>query len=137
MWWTAPADVLAGAGLTAGDLPGALHAAIRLLPLLTTCDRWDVGGVSTALPPDTGLPTVVVHDAHPGGAGFGERGYAVMPQRLQATCDAIATCGCPTGCPSCVQSLECRSGNEPLDKAGALRLLRLVLRHAQQDEASQ
>ena len=32
------------------------------------------GGVSTALHPDTGLPTVVVYDGFPGGAGIAERG---------------------------------------------------------------
>ncbi|GAB3599154.1 DEAD/DEAH box helicase [Angustibacter peucedani] len=131
VWWTAPPAVLARAGVPASDLPGALHAAehaaIGLLPLLATCDRWDVGGVSTALHPDTGLPTVVVHDGHPGGAGFAERGYATLREWLQATHDAVSGCGCPVGCPSCVQSPKCGNGNEPLDKAGALRVLRLLL----------
>ena len=50
--------------------------SIGLLPLFATCDRWDIGGVSTALHPDTGLLTVFVYDGHEGGAGFAERGYA-------------------------------------------------------------
>jgi DEAD/DEAH box helicase domain-containing protein len=134
VWWQAGADVLELAGVAPADQPGALHAAehaaIGMLPLLATCDRWDVGGVSTALHPDTGMPTVVVHDGHPGGAGFAERGFAVMRQWLQATHDAVRSCGCTSGCPSCVQSPKCGNGNEPLDKAAALRVLALVLRAA-------
>jgi len=130
-WWTTNSGVLAAAGVAAADLPGALHAAehasIGLLPLVATCDRWDVGGVSTALHPDTGQPTVVVHDGHPGGAGFVERGYAVAEMWWQATLDAVSSCGCVTGCPSCVQSPKCGNGNEPLDKAGAVRVLQTLL----------
>ncbi|WP_346387495.1 DEAD/DEAH box helicase, partial [Nocardioides sp.] len=79
VWWTVPGDALAEADLAAADLPGAAHAAehcsIGLLPLFATCDRWDIGGVSTALHADTGRLTVFVYDGHPGGAGFAERGF--------------------------------------------------------------
>ena len=134
VWWTTSAGVLADAGVDPADLPGALHAAehasIGLLPLVATCDRWDVGGVSTALHPDTGRPTVVVHDGHPGGAGFAERGFTVARTWWQATLDAVTSCGCATGCPSCVQSPKCGNGNDPLDKPGAEQVLRLLLRHS-------
>ncbi|MEQ6903568.1 DEAD/DEAH box helicase [Nocardioides sp. YIM 152588] len=134
VWWTVPPEVLAETGLAAADLPGAAHAAehcsIGLLPLFATCDRWDIGGVSTALHPDTGQLTVFVHDGHPGGAGFAERGYRTAVAWLTATRDAIAACGCATGCPSCVQSPKCGNGNEPLDKAGALVLLNALLAEA-------
>jgi len=71
--------------------------------------------------------TVVVYDGYPGGAGFAERGYAAAVTWLTATRDAIATCPCDTGCPACVQSPKCGNGNEPLDKAGAIRLLDTLL----------
>ena len=131
VWYTVSADLLAAANLTKHEIPGALHAAehaaIGLLPLFATCDRWDIGGVSTALHPDTGEATVFVHDGHPGGAGFADRAHAALIPWLTATRDAIAACECPAGCPSCVQSPKCGNGNEPLDKQGAVRVLTTVL----------
>ncbi|WP_337191540.1 DEAD/DEAH box helicase [Nocardioides flavescens] len=131
VWWTVPADALEDAGLTARDLPGSAHAAehcsIGLLPLFATCDRWDIGGVSTAMHPDTGRLTVFVYDGHPGGAGFAERGFHAAREWLGATRETIAACECAEGCPSCVQSPKCGNGNEPLDKEGALRLLDVLL----------
>jgi len=131
VWWTVSGEQLSAAELRDVDVPGAAHAAehasIGLLPLVATCDRWDIGGVSTALHEDTGRTTVFVYDGHPGGAGFAERGYAAARTWLTATRDAIAACECPDGCPSCVQSPKCGNGNNPLDKLGAVRLLDVLL----------
>lgn len=131
VWWTVTDDQWAAANLTLADLGGAAHAAehasIGLMPLFATCDRWDIGGVSTALHPDTGQLTVFVYDGHAGGAGFAERGFHIARDWLRATCDLIAVCPCSDGCPSCIQSPKCGNGNEPLDKAGAVRLLQELL----------
>ena len=136
VWWTIPQEVCEAAGLEPTDLPGALHAAehasIGMLPLLATCDRWDIGGLSTAMHPQTGAPTVFVHDGHAGGAGFAERGYRAGRDWLEATLAVIEGCGCASGCPSCMQSPKCGNNNEPLDKAGAAVLLRLLLEAAPQ-----
>ena len=137
VWWTIPQETCEAAGLEPTDLPGALHAAehasIGMLPLLATCDRWDIGGLSTAAHPQTGAPTVFVHDGHAGGAGFAERGYRAGREWLEATLAVIEGCGCASGCPSCVQSPKCGNNNEPLDKAGAAALLRLLLEVAPQE----
>jgi len=131
VWYTIEESLLLAAGLDASRIPGSLHAAehaaIGLLPLFAVCDRWDIGGMSTALHPDTGAPTVFVHDGHPGGAGFAERGYQELGPWLAATRNAIAGCECPAGCPSCVQSPKCGNGNSPLDKDGAVIVLDIVL----------
>lgn len=123
-------EALHRSGIEAPRIPGSLHAAehaaIGLLPLVASCDRGDIGGLSTAVG-EAGLPTVFVYDGHPGGAGFAERGYRSARTWLSATAEAIAACECRHGCPSCVQSPKCGNGNDPLDKAGALTVLRLVL----------
>ncbi len=130
VWWTLDTEV-ATALMDPERLPGAAHAAehaaIGILPLLATCDRWDIGGLSTAHHVDTGRLTVFVHDGHAGGAGFAERGYEQMAAWLRMTRETIAECRCRDGCPSCVVSPKCGNGNHPLDKAGAVLLLDAVL----------
>ena len=132
MWPAVSSQIsaLAAVGVTEVNLPGALHAAehamIGMLPLVATCDRWDIGGLSTNIHPDTGLPTVFVYDGYPGGAGFADRGYAAFGEWVAATAEAVSSCGCEKGCPSCVQSPKCGNGNEPLDKAGAIAVLELI-----------
>lgn len=132
VWWTVTEDQLDAARVNPEQLGGALHAAehasIGMLPLFATCDRWDIGGVSIPLHPDTLLPTVFVYDGHPGGAGFAERAFHTAAAWLTATRDAIASCECEAGCPSCIQSPKCGNGNDPLHKRGAIRLLGELLR---------
>ncbi|GLW08940.1 hypothetical protein Misp01_40700 [Microtetraspora sp. NBRC 13810] len=131
VWWTLPDSAVTPLVEAGFHLGGAAHAAehasIGLLPLFATCDRWDIGGVSTELHPDTGLLTVFVYDGHEGGAGIAERGYARAAEWLKATREAIQSCECDHGCPSCIQSPKCGNGNDPLDKAGALHLLDTLL----------
>ena len=134
VWYALGESLLDEAGIEPKRVPGSLHAAehaaIGMLPLLALCDRWDLGGLSTALHPDTDKATVFVYDGVPGGAGLAERSYRRLPEHLAATRETIATCHCRKGCPSCVQSPKCGNGNDPLDKRGALLLLDLLLKLA-------
>jgi DEAD/DEAH box helicase domain-containing protein len=131
VWWTLPGRLIDRAGVStkelAGGIHGAEHCAIGLLPLVATCDRWDIGGVSTPLHPDTGLTTIFVYDGYPGGAGISERGYRAAERWLHATAGRLHDCPCRDGCPSCVVSPKCGNGNEPLDKRAAESLTRTML----------
>ncbi len=131
LWYTLNPEALASLELDPYTLAGALHAAehaaIGILPLYAMCDRWDIGGVSTALHRDTDVATIFIYDAYPGGAGIAARGYDLAAQHLTSTLNSVRDCPCGTGCPSCVQSPKCGSGNEPLNKAAAILILDQLL----------
>ncbi len=110
-----------------GSLHAAEHSLIALLPLWAMCDRWDIGGLSTNLHFQTGAPTIFVYDGHAGGVGITERGFEVFEGWAADTARMLEGCPCDHGCPSCVQSPKCGNLNEPLDKHGALKLLRRMV----------
>ena len=128
IWYTVAPEMLAAAGIAPPQIIGAVHAAehamIGMLPLFAICDRWDVGGVSMAVHPATGLPTIFIYDGYPGGAGIAPLAFADLEAHVRATTELVDGCPCDAGCPSCVQSPKCGNWNEYLDKDAALRLLR-------------
>jgi DEAD/DEAH box helicase domain-containing protein len=130
-WWDIPQGTQRLIHRQGLDFPGALHAAehaaIGMLPLFALCDRNDIGGVSTPLHPDTDRPQVFIYDGHLGGVGISEKGFELISGLWEATLKTISDCPCESGCPSCIQSPKCGNNNEPLDKQGAILLLKGLL----------
>ena len=133
VWWTVPNELCQKVEQTCGEVQDALHAmehaAIGLLPLFAQCDRADIGGVSTALHPETNAATVFVYDGVPGGVGIAQVGYEQAEAWWAQTRSLLLDCPCADGCPACVQSPKCGNGNQHLSKPGAAALSSLLLGH--------
>jgi DEAD/DEAH box helicase domain-containing protein len=130
LWYELDAQALAES-VPHEELLGALHACehaqIAVLPLIAMCDRWDIGGLSTNLHPQTGGPTIFIYDGHPGGVGITRSAFLRFEELCRDAHRLIAECPCREGCPSCVQSPKCGNLNEPLSKLGARLLLEGLL----------
>jgi DEAD/DEAH box helicase domain-containing protein len=113
-----------------GSIHALEHGAIAMFPLFALCDRHDVGGIAYPAHPQTGQAAVFIYDGHAGGVGLSERGFEIIEELLRKTLGLIRDCDCLEGCPSCIHSPKCGSGNKPLDKAGAVRLLEGLLGQA-------
>jgi len=121
-------DQLKAEGLQVmGSLHALEHGAIGIFPLYALCDRGDIGGICYPHHPQLGKGAIFIYDGYPGGVGLAGRGYEIIEDLLKKTLDLIAECPCENGCPSCIHSPQCGSGNKPLDKAGAIRLIQLLL----------
>ena len=129
LWYELGPDLLADfpPEVMLGALHAAEHSQIAVLPLLAMCDRWDIGGLSTNLHPQTGGPTIFIYDGHPGGIGITRRGFLVFDALVDDAHRLISECPCESGCPSCVQSPKCGNLNEPLSKRGAAELMGRML----------
>jgi DEAD/DEAH box helicase domain-containing protein len=110
-----------------GGIHAVEHAMIGLFPLFALCDRGDVGGISTTFHPQVGRPAVFLYDGYPEGIGLAERCYRVLEDLMAHTLRLLQECPCETGCPSCIHSPKCGSGNKPLDKAAAILTLQGLL----------
>jgi DEAD/DEAH box helicase domain-containing protein len=110
-----------------GGIHASEHAALSLFPLFALCDRHDVAGISYTRHPQIGHAAVFFYDGQPGGVGLAASMFDRIEVLLDATCDLISDCPCDDGCPACVHSPKCGSGNRPIDKAAAVMTLRLLL----------
>ncbi len=111
-----------------GGIHAVEHAAISLIPLFALCDRADVGGISFTRHKQLPGGGVFFYDGYPGGIGIAEKVYELIEELMQRTLDLIRNCSCVEGCPSCIQSPKCGSGNKPLDKRAAVAVLEMLLR---------
>jgi DEAD/DEAH box helicase domain-containing protein len=123
------------------DLMGALHAiehaAIGIFPLLVMADHNDVGGMSTDFHPQMGSAVIFIYDGIPGGAGLTQSAFANIERLFEYTRKVIHDCPCKSGCPSCIQSPQCGSGNRPMDKKGALIILDRLEAHAERNGSTE
>jgi DEAD/DEAH box helicase domain-containing protein len=113
-----------------GGIHAVEHAAIGIFPLLVMTDRNDLGGISTPFHPQVDGAAVFVYDGIPGGAGLCRQAFARAPELVAHTLQAIRSCPCETGCPACVHSPKCGSGNRPIDKAAAVFVLEAIEKDA-------
>jgi DEAD/DEAH box helicase domain-containing protein len=107
-----PQQIVAAAGPGAGGPSGAVAHVGR-------------GRVAGQAPVDYDEPRVFVYDNYPGGIGLSEPLFSMRQPLLEKTQDLIATCPCPSGCPSCVGPL---GEVGPLAKTVALDILARVAR---------
>ncbi len=110
-----------------GAIHAMEHAMIALFPLLVLCDRNDIGGISCPLHDQTEMASVFVYDGYAGGVGLAREAFRKIDSLLIQTEQTIGSCACDTGCPSCVHSPKCGSGNRPIDKKACLFLLAEIL----------
>lgn len=106
-----------------GGIHALEHAAIGMIPLLVMTDRNDLGGISIPFHPQVGSAAVFIYDGLPGGCGLAGQAYAAYETLLERTAGVIRDCACENGCPACVHSPKCGSGNRPIAKNAALRVL--------------
>jgi len=121
-----PAAIQAAGRHVMGGIHAVEHAALSLFPLFALCDRHDVAGISYVRHPQLGRAAVFFYDQHAGGVGLAPSVFERVETLLETTLELIRDCSCEEGCPSCVHSPKCGSGNRPIDKEAALRVLELL-----------
>jgi DEAD/DEAH box helicase domain-containing protein len=74
-----------------------------------------------------GNPVIFIYDGYEGGIGISEKLYEVFEKLNEKTIGMIEACSCDIGCPSCVYAARCGNNNNPIDKRGAVELLKMLI----------
>lgn len=110
-----------------GAIHALEHALIAHFPLLVLCDRNDIGGISCPSHEQVAASVIFIYDGYPGGVGLSASAFIKMTSLLQKTMKTLQQCQCENGCPACVHSPKCGSGNRPIDKQACMELLKQIL----------
>ena len=111
-----------------GGIHAMEHALIGLMPLLVLCDRNDIGGISHPWHDQIEGAAVFVYDGHAGGIGLARQAFSKIHHLVKSTLKAVRSCSCDAGCPSCVHSSKCGSGNRPIDKRACVYIMEALLK---------
>ena len=140
LWFKIPRPIYRAAESNNLDFMGGIHAiehaAIGIFPLLVMADRNDLGGLSILYHQQLSSAAVFIYDGVPGGAGLNREAFSRAESLLESTRGIISGCACETGCPSCVHSPKCGSGNRPIDKPAAIFILDTLKHTLQADSAT-
>jgi DEAD/DEAH box helicase domain-containing protein len=103
-WCSLPERAVAGwpkerVEIALAGLGNLLHG---LAPLLLMCAPHDLGLAVEVRSPHTERPTIYLFDMTPGGIGFSERLFKSTDVLFERAREHLDSCGCGTGCPSCV-----------------------------------
>jgi DEAD/DEAH box helicase domain-containing protein len=135
-FWLAPREETWRAMAAAGHNPwealsGVRNLFVHLLPLLSMCDPYDLGGMLDSS--NLGRPGLFVFDRYPGGLGFAEQGWARLDELVAASLAHLVGCPCGDGCPACVgtpvfrpaqqQDLDASRGSREIPGKDATRWL--------------
>lgn len=112
-----------------GGLHGAEHGMIKLTPLELRMDKSDLGGLSTPVHRETGVPTWFIHDAVEGGLGFSKRIYDQAERIADRTRERVDQCDCKGtgGCPACIMDSQCGNQNRYLHTDATVMVLERLL----------
>ncbi len=131
MWLEIPDAVKNAIYASGGHFMGGIHALehvlIGMFPLFALADRYDIGGISHPAHPQVGRAAIFIYDGYPGGVGLSVRAYDILEELLQRSREVTAACPCEDGCPSCIHSPKCGSGNKPLDKEATVAIAGMLL----------
>jgi len=83
-------------------LSGAGTLIRNIAPLFLLCDPRDLGISERVRDGHFGVPALYVYDKYPGGTGLTENLAQRIEPLLGAILEAIESCPCKNGCPSCV-----------------------------------
>ena len=141
LWYKIPRETYRAAESGGLDFMGGIHAlehaAIGIFPLLVMADRNDLGGLSTNYHHQVRAAAVFIFDGIPGGAGLNREAFKHAERLLEKTLSAISGCDCESGCPACVHSPKCGSGNRPIDKQAAIFILNRLKRGSRDEPAAE